>query len=145
MTYAQKNWIKTIHVAKSKTGLSDDEYKALLQSCAGIDTSKDIKTWKQYDAIMNGFSKLGFVPLKVPAVSSKNNNPEWISEAQKRYIKGLWKLVATNKDEEALSKFIYRIAGVKNISWLKKKPASEVIVALRKMAVAQGINPDYKD
>lgn len=145
MTFSQKNWIKTIHVAKSKTGLSDDDYKALLQSCAGVTSSKDIKTWTQYEAVINGFIKIGFVPVKAQTVLQKDRNPEWISEAQERYIKGLWKLVATNKDEKALSNFIFRIAGVKHISWLKKKPASEVIVALRKMAVAQGINPDYKD
>ena len=148
MNTAQKQWVRMIHVAKTKLNLDDESYRALLTGACGVSSAKDIKTWAQYDAVMAAFAKLGFVYRsksfgKASNVEpQKDRNPEWITEKQERYIRGLWQLVANKKDDNALDSFIERITGIASIHWLKKKNAADVIVALRKMAVAQGINPD---
>ena len=60
MNTAQKQWIRMIHVAKTKLNLDDERYRALLTGACGVESSKEIKTWKQYDAVMASFAKLGF-------------------------------------------------------------------------------------
>ena len=64
LSTAQKCWIRTIHTAKTKLKLSDESYRALLQGAAQINSSKEIKTWVQYDSIMSAFQKLGFTLCK---------------------------------------------------------------------------------
>lgn len=60
MNTAQKQWIRMIHVAKTKLNLDDERYRALLTGACGVESSKEIKTWKQYDDVMASFAKLGF-------------------------------------------------------------------------------------
>ena len=151
MNAAQKKWIRMIHVAKAKLNVDDESYRALLTGACGVSSAKDIKTWEQYDAVMKAFAKLGFVYRSKSfgrasnVEPQKKRNPEWITEKQERYIRGLWKLIAKNKSDIALDSFIERITGLASINWLKKKNAADVIVALRKMAAEQGINPDRMD
>ena len=138
-----------IHVAKTKLNLDDNQYRALLTGACGVESSKDIKNWKQYESVMAAFAKLGFVykskSYKAEIAPQEDRNPEWISEKQEKYIKGLWQLVGRDKRDAALNSFIERITGIAYIDWLMKPQAADVIVALRKMACEQGINPDRKD
>lgn len=149
MNTAQKQWIRMIHVAKTKLNLDDERYRALLTGACGVESSKEIKTWKQYDAVMASFAKLGFdyksKSYKANTAPQEGRNPKWISEKQEKYIRGLWQLVADNKSDKALEAFIERITGSIRIEWLRKYQATDVIVALRKMACEKGINPDRKD
>lgn len=94
---------------------------------------------------MAGFKKLGFVPKYNKQLQpQETRNPEWLSEKQESYIRGLWKLVSKKKDERSLNAFCKRICGAEHISWLSRKDASAVIVALRAMASDLGINPNKK-
>ena len=149
MNTAQKQWVKMIHVAKTKLNLDDEHYRTLLTGACGVESSREIKTWKQYDSVMTAFKKLGFdyksKTKKAEIVPQEERNSEWISEKQEEYIRGLWRLVAENKSDRALNSFIERITGTASIEWLRKYQATDVIVALRKMACDKGINPDRKD
>ena len=149
MNTAQKQWVKMIHVAKTKLNLDDEHYRTLLTGACGVESSREIKTWKQYDSVMTAFKKLGFdyksKTKKAEIVPQEERNSEWISEKQEEYIRGLWRLVAENKSDRALNSFIERITGSSSIEWLRKYQATDVIVALRKMACDKGINPDCKD
>ena len=149
MNSAQKQWVKMIHVAKAKLNLDDERYRVLLTGACGVESSREIKTWKQYDAVMTAFKKLGFdyksKTKKAEIVPQEERNSEWISEKQERYIRGLWQLVAENKSDRALDAFLEHITGSSSIEWLRKYQATDVIVALRKMACEKGINPDRKD
>ena len=59
-SFVEKKWIQNIHVAKAKTNISDEEYRAILNGAAGIESTKEIKTWKEYDSIMKAFQSFGF-------------------------------------------------------------------------------------
>lgn len=144
-TPAEKKWIRNIHVAKSKLKLSDEDYRGILNGCAGVNSSSEIKEWKQYFSVMAAFKKLGFKLTSDSDVSHSRRNPDWITFNQEKYIKGLWQLVSEKKDEESLNKFVSRVAGVDHLRFCLKKDASKVIIALRQMAIKQGINPDYKE
>ncbi len=145
LSTAQKCWIRTIHTAKTKLKLSDESYRALLQGAAQINSSKEIKTWVQYDSIMSAFQKLGFTLCKQKVDPQSARHPDWLSAKQEKYIRGLWSLVSREKSEQSLNSFVEKITGRGHVTWLLKSDAAKVINALRKMAVAQGINPDKKE
>ena len=132
---AQRKWVMTIHVAKSKTGIEENAYRAILAGCAGVQSASEITTWDK---------KLGFsLQKKTPADDTERRNPEWITAKQEAYINGLWKIASRAKDQYSLRTMIKRITGSDSITWLKKKDASKVILALRQRAINAGINPDH--
>lgn len=137
-------WVKIIHVAKRQTGLSDEQYRALLSGAAGVESAKDIKSWVQYRAVMAAFKKLGFKsPSKDFQKSSKEDRqPAWITKRQEYYIRGLWRLASRVKDENALRSLTKRITGTDDVTWCSKKDASRLILALRDIAQKAGFNPD---
>jgi len=140
------NKYSIIHVAKKQLGLDDDAYRAIL-SRAGLTSSKDIKTAKQFNTVMTAFQSLGF---KSTSHASRRMNTVvgargMISKRQEYYIRGLWLLASRFKDEASLRKIIKRIGKVDDISFLKKRSASAVILALRDICWKAGFNPDTKE
>jgi len=140
-----KNKYSIIHVAKKQLGLDDVAYRAIL-SRAGLTSSKDIKTDTQFNTVMSAFQKLGFKSTswigRRPVVAGA---PGMISQAQEYYIKGLWALASRLKDEKSLRKIVKRIGKVDDISFLTKRSASAVILALRDICWKAGFNPDTKE
>ena len=145
LSTSQKYWVRTIHTEKTKLKLSDESYRALLQGAAQINSSKEIKSWAQFDSIMSAFQKLGFTLCKQKVDPQSARHPDWLSAKQEKYIRGLWNLVSREKSEQSLNSFVEKITGRGHVTWLLKSDAAKVINALRKMAVAQGINPDKKE
>ncbi len=141
---AKMKWIKIIHVAKRELQLSEEQYSAILQGMAGVDHANEIDSWDQYNAVLMAFKKLGFqikTNLK-KTVNQEPRNPKMITFRQEYYIKGLWSLASRKKDEKSLRAMIKRIAGVDDISFLKKEYATDVILALRNITTKAGFNPD---
>lgn len=58
-----------IHIAKMQTGMTENEYRALLSS-VGVDSSKEL-TAATFDIIMQRFKKLGFKNQNQKTLSSK--------------------------------------------------------------------------
>ncbi len=143
-TAAQKKWMQVIHIAKNELGLSDEQYQAILLGAIGSESSRDIKNWEQYKAVLAAFKALGFRPRRAaaPAAAGTVRNSEHISARQEYYIKGLWKLASRKKDEHSLRAMVVRIGGVDDISFLSRKDAAKVIQALRDIAEKAGFNPD---
>jgi len=142
----KRNKFSIFHVAKKQLGLGDEEYRAIL-SGAGLTSSKDIKTDAQFNIVMSAFQQLGFKSTtrwngRRPTVSGI---PGMISKRQEYYIKGLWVLASRFKDEASLRKIIKRIGKVDDISFLSKRSASAIILALRDICWKAGFNPDTKE
>jgi phage gp16-like protein len=150
ITTAQRKWIQILHIARKQCGLDEEAYRALLSGAAGVGSSGDITTWKQYNDCLTAFKKLGF---KVQSKTSRKSNlketePQqgrseyMISSRQEYYIRGLWDLASRVKNEVSLRGMIKRIGGVDNIQWLTKENAGKVILALRDITRKAGYNPD---
>jgi hypothetical protein len=141
-----KKQIAIIHVAKKQLGLDDIAYRAIL-SGAGVSSSKDIKTDIQFNTAMSAFQQLGFKSTSWAGkrINSVSGSPGMISKRQEYYIKGLWALASRFKDETSLRKIIKRIGKVDDISFLAKRSASAVILALRDICWKAGFNPDTKE
>jgi hypothetical protein len=129
----KKTKLALIHVAKTKTGLTDDEYRAFLAGAAGINSAADIEWESQFQDIMSGFKKLGFASSK-PLATRPHWEDSWgATESQRAKIEALWRSIARNKSDKALQTFIKRIAHVDSPHWLNVQLAQKVILALEKM------------
>jgi hypothetical protein len=141
-----KKQFSIIHVAKKQLGLDDIAYRAIL-SGAGVSSSKDIKTDIQFNTVMSAFQQLGFRSTSWAGkrINSVPGAPGMISRRQEYYIKGLWALASRFKDEKSLCKMIRRIGKVDDISFLSRRSASALILALRDICWKAGFNPDTKE
>ena len=139
-----KHWVKIIHIAKVKTGLDDEAYRALLWGAAGVDSASQIRTSQQYNAVMAGFANLGFQVQKRKVGSQSTRPANIITERQEYYIRGLWELASRAKDERSLRGICKRITGVDDLSFCPKSKASALILALRDIAKKAGYDPDSR-
>ncbi len=126
--------IQLIHVGKSKIGLNEENYRALLESSTGKDSCNKM-TEAELEASLNAIKALGFKVRRV-SVAGK------ASADQLAYIRVLWQSSARVKTEDALNSFIKRITGVAHLSWIDKYQAKDVILALREIASKAGLDPD---
>ena len=134
--------IRLIHIAKSRLGLSDGDYRAILESTAKKSSCSEM-TVLELDGALRTMKMLGF---RVKKLETKKSELGWnTSKEQMDYIKGMWELVARNKSDRALYRFINRITGAEHPRFMTEKNAQDVILALRAMMVKAGFNPDYKE
>lgn len=61
-----------IHVAKKQCRLSDDDYRCLLESAAGVSSASKIDNMKQFTDVMKAFERLGFKKKTPGFVHIKN-------------------------------------------------------------------------
>ena len=134
--------IQLIHIAKSQIGLSDEDYRAVLESTTKKTSCSDMSLF-ELNEVLKAMKKLGF---KVKKLETKDNEIGWdASKEQMDYIKGMWELVARDKSDRTLYKFIKRITGADHPRFMRSVDSQKVIVALRKMMVSAGLNPDRKE
>ncbi|MCM1321622.1 MAG: regulatory protein GemA [Bacteroides sp.] len=133
--------IQLIHIAKAQLGLTDTDYRAVLESASRKSSCSDM-TLSELDGTLKAMKKLGF---RVKKMETKKIELGCVSEEQMDYIKGMWELVAREKTDSALYKFITRITGADHPRFMSAKGATDVITALRKMMIASGYNPDRKE
>ena len=143
----QKSRLAIIHLAKKQLGLDDEAYRAIL-SGAGVLSAKDIETDLQFNTVMGAFMRLGFLPSGHKVNKNRSavpNSPGMISRRQEFYIKGLWALASRAKDEKSLRSMVKRIGKVDDISFLSRRAASALILALRDICWKAGFNPDKEE
>ena len=134
--------IQLIHIAKSQIGLSDEDYRAVLESTAKKISCSEM-TLFELNEVLKAMKKLGF---KVKKLETREEEIGWdASKAQMDYIKGMWERVAHDKSDRALYKFIKRITGADHPRFMTAKDSQKVIIALRKMMADAGLNPDRKE
>lgn len=134
--------IQLIHVAKKELGLFDEDYRAILESTAKKTSCSEMSLF-ELNEVLKAMKKLGF---KVKKLETREEEIGWdASKAQMDYIKGMWELVARDKSDRTLYKFIKRITGADHPRFMTARDSQKVIIALRKMMADAGLNPDYKE
>ena len=134
--------IQLIHIAKSQIGLSDEDYRAVLESTAKKTSCSEMSLF-ELNEVLKAMKKLGF---KVKKLETREEEIGWdASIAQMEFIKGMWERVARDKSDRALYKFIKRITGADHPRFMTAKDSQKVIIALRKMMADAGLNPDRKE
>lgn len=138
----RKKLIQIIHIAKKEIGLVDEDYRAILESVAKKSSCSEM-TLFELNGVLVAMQKLGF---RVKKLETKKQELGWdTSKKQLDYIKGMWELVARDKSERALYHFINRITGAAHPRFMQATDAQKVIIALRKMMIDAGLNPDKKE
>lgn len=116
--------IKLIHVAKSKTKMPDEHYRALL-SRFGAASSKDPKLQgRDYDEMMKVFGQLGF------SFRAKPGTPRGGSRAQLALID---RLCAEHQvDATRRAGIVKHVTGRDSEKWCTTRDLSRVIQALKR-------------
>lgn len=134
--------IQLIHIAKSQIGLSDEDYRAVLESTSKKSSCSEMSVF-ELNEVLKAMKKLGF---KVKKMETREEEIGWdTSKEQMDYIKGMWELVARDKSDRALYRFIKRITDADHPRFMGAVEAQKVILALRKMVMNAGLNPDRKE
>jgi hypothetical protein len=128
----RKAKLALVHIAKKRTGIDDNAYRAIL-SGEGLASAADIETEAQFSGIMLAFKNLGFVCEGKPAAPAGSPPRIGGSEWQAAKIWGLWQGKARSPNREALRKFVKRVAAVDDPLWLDAESAQKVILALKAM------------
>lgn len=123
--------LAVLHVAKSKLGLSDNQYRAALVDIAGVTSSKELDK-AGFEALLGFFEYLGFAPLKVRG-ADYGDRPGMASFAQIELIRALWAEHTKATDEGALNKWMQRFFHTSSLRFLTSEKAGHVITALKQM------------
>jgi len=136
-----KQQIRIIHTLKSRLGMSDEQYRSMVQEVHGFSgTSKDLSFVEAARLITR---------LKRPAVErglwqepgrkydDLDRRPGMASPAQLRMIEAMWSGVSYHhnraKQQSAIRKFVFRIAGKSDLRFLTSVDARKVVNAIKNM------------
>ena len=107
-----------IHIAKSKVGMTNDEYRDLLGS-VGVTSSKDLNQAK-FDVLMKRFKDLGFTSKRSGNLGSKDRMMRKVDAV-------LSELGLTRQYADAISRHMFKIDLV---AWCNPHQLQKVIAAL---------------
>ncbi len=130
----ERKHVAVIHIAKKQLCMNDDEYRVLLYASAGVSSASELRRLAQFRSVMKAFEKLGYKSPQERKCTSGQDEVAWgCTIKQRRKIEVLWRARARNTSDDALYKFIERVAQVNHPRWLSKQLASNVILALKKL------------
>jgi hypothetical protein len=149
---ARKSRYAKIHASMNELGWGEDAYRNALFGMFQV-TSKKKLSLKQLDQFIQMLRKQmvkkgvleptevkwGWGKEKYEALRGRSGpyaNPE-----QLRLVEASWREVARNTSDEALQEFISNHVGVDHIIWLEKEHVKDVLIAIKKMAEQQGMEP----
>lgn len=123
----RKQYLAAIHIRKAKSGMGEDEYRALLSGVAGVESAREIDdpaVFRRVLAAMPGGS-----PVQRPEV------PGRLTRRQAWKINSLWSDLTARgmvtAGEQGLQKFVFRQCRVSRLEWLSKAQAAVVIEGLK--------------
>lgn len=141
-----------IHIAKKELGLTDEEYRDLLQWKFRVESAKDLKP-RQVVELLNHFRAKGWKPKKGATVKhgrkgvrKKDDNfieikPGTPGARHKRYILALWN--ALGYDVAKLHRRCKKQFDVDRFEWLDDDHSLHVLTTdLRQRCLNAGIDPE---
>ena len=119
-----------IHIARKELGLTEENYRAILNRVGGVDSASKLAPAAQI-RVLGEFERLGWKP-------SFRGKRKLSSKPGVRLIFGLWKELGqkgliTNASRPALLAFVKRQTGVDDPEWLKPAEVNSVVEALKAM------------
>ena len=144
-TKASSAQITMIHTLKSKIGLSDDDYCAMLESFS-VESSKDL-TSSDCKLFIGSLLKLAGQEGKTTAFPSRKirafdgsksaSSNDTSTYAQQSKIKHLWAAVSRVSEADqprALNQFLEKRFAISRLEWLPRESVGKVIRTLETMA-----------
>lgn len=113
-----KKKLAVIHIVKKELGLSDSEYRKILQEVTGVASAKELDDEK-FRKLMNYFVRSKYYQV----------NPDGLTIRQKLYIKYLAKNIGW--EEGHLNNFIRKYYHEAGLEKLTRKEATKAIESLK--------------
>jgi hypothetical protein len=135
---ANAKLIKLIHTAKTKLGLDDEDYRAMISGINADKTSSKELTDHEALLLIAGLEKSGFKSTNENHKNYKDlksRAPKYATDAQLRMIEAMWMSspAVRVKTKDALNAFIKRIAFVDRLEWLYKSKVQKVVKAIQEL------------
>lgn len=124
------HYIRLIHVAKRDLQLDEETYRQLLNTYAGVDSTRDMDI-RQLNQTLEAMKKIGF------KIHTKQKDKLTATDDQSRKIRSLWLEMADegfirDSSERAINVYVHRITGISRLDWLSTLAAGRVIETLKK-------------
>ncbi|KWF85002.1 hypothetical protein WL94_20260 [Burkholderia cepacia] len=119
-----KSTIAKIHVGKSQLALTDDEYRAMLQSVAGVKSSRDL-TPEGAHKLLKHMERCGFKPKR-----SIGRRPKVVDSRAQRIQKIEALLAAAGRPWSYLDGMVKRICKVDRLEFCDGEMLGKLIAAL---------------
>ncbi len=122
--------ISLIHVAKAKLGLTDEQYRKLLEACGSVHSSANLGE-AGFAELMRCFKLLGFE--SDAARNAYGDRPGMATPAQVILVRILWEQYTGSCDEVALGHWLEHFFGVSSLRFADQEVISKAITALKQM------------
>lgn len=120
-----------VHVAKKQLGLADEDYRAILERIAGVESSKDLDQ-RSFEAVMQHMAALGFRCDFTKTFYGQRRG--MASPAQVSLIRALWgEFTEGAGDDDSLGKWLDRTFHVSAVRFVTSKQGQKAITALKAM------------
>lgn len=128
-----KKQLSLIHVAKTKLGLSDRDYRSVLVHLAGVTSSTELDR-EGFETVMGYFEWKGFTPASSRG-KDYGERPGMASFAQLELIRVLWAEYTGHAydGEDELVAWLSRSFKIASLRFLTKDTARKAITALKAM------------
>lgn len=130
--------IQLIHIAKNELGMDDDSYRQMLANIPQLEGARSVAKLSvpKLNIVLEHLKAKGFVV--VPKAKSPQKKPprKLANDPQSRLIRHLWLSLHTagkvrDPSEQALAKYVCRVAKIEALQWLDGKQAAVVIESLK--------------
>ncbi len=126
-----KRKLALVHLAKKNLDMHEDDYRALLQRAAGVDSARNLDE-KGFAALMAEFAKLGFESTAAQERRKAKSRPgNHSTYAQRAYIRRLWQDYKGEEDSAGLRRWLHGKFKVSDLQFLDMETARKVIYALQ--------------
>lgn len=123
--------LSLVHVAKTKLGLTDDDYHAILRQIANVESSHNLDNIG-FTLVMEHFERLGFKSSF--RARSYGERPGMASSQQVEMIRGLWREFTDGAGTDTtLGTWLERSFKVSALRFVTRDQASKAITALKAM------------
>ena len=119
-----------IHVAKHQLQMPDEDYRALLQRAAGVNSSAELDE-TGFTAVMAEFERLGFRSKRHRV--NLSSRPGMATPAQIAKIRSLWKGYTGHDDDQRLGHWLEKHFHVSHVRFLEDWRAGKALAILKKM------------
>ncbi|WP_220789373.1 gp16 family protein [Craterilacuibacter sinensis] len=121
-----KNWLAKIHIAKKALALDDDTYRAMLQSVAGVSSSKDLDA-AGAQKVLDHCKRCGWKPTPPRNKGRKPDAPK-ASAAIMRKLEAL--LTDASRPWSYADAMAKRMFKIERVQWCDDAQASKIMQAL---------------
>ncbi|MBF0392299.1 MAG: regulatory protein GemA [Alphaproteobacteria bacterium] len=128
--------LSLIHVAKTRLGMEDADYRALLKRMGGVDSAKNLDL-AGFQRMMDAFSRLGF--HSDFAERNFGSRVGMASARQVAMIRTLWgRFTGGEGDDASLGKWLEKKFKISSVRFITREAAQKVIAALLAMCERVG-------